>query len=192
MSHSEYCLKYVLVGSSGSGKSTMAHILEQEYGLRRCITSTTRPPRAGETDGVDYHFRNHLNPEEMFEHAAFGGYEYGITRDELTRGDFIILDPQGVSYYRKHYHAPLTIIQLVRDNIQVGLDRMARDRAAGFDQVHPDFIVRGETVEEMAANLIAVIRQSSPTFSQKLDLSQPRTSSNIVDMENQKNLMHHR
>ncbi len=91
-------LKYVLVGASGSGKTTMAHVLEEAFGLRRCITFTTRPMRPGEEEGRDYYFRNALNASEMFEHACFGGFEYGITVEELSRGDFIILDPQGVQF----------------------------------------------------------------------------------------------
>lgn len=192
MSEPKYRLQYILVGASGSGKSTMARILETEFGLRRCITSTTRPPRAGEIDGVDYHFKTHFNPAEMFEHASFGVHEYGITKDELARGDFIILEPQGVDYYRKHYPRPLTVIQLVRDNIQVDAERMARDRAAGFDYVYPDFVVRGETIEEMTENLITVIRQSSPTLAQKLNLAQSRVFTDQDTKEKQKELAHHR
>ena len=157
MGESDYRLKYILAGSSGSGKTTMASVLERELGFLRCITSTTRPPRPGEQDGIDYHFRAQLDPKELFEYAVFGGYEYGITKEELRRGDFIILDPQGVDYYRRHYPGPLTVIQLMRDGIAVDPERMARDRAAGFNRICPDIVVRGETVEEMAENLLCVI-----------------------------------
>lgn len=168
MAGADYRLKYILAGSSGSGKTTMASVLERELGLRRCITSTTRPPRPGEQDGVAYHFRPQLDPKELFEYAVFGGHEYGITRDELRRGDFIILDPQGVDYYRRHYPGPLTVIQLMRDGIDVDPERMARDRAAGFDRLCPDIIVRGETVEEMAANLLCAIKLKKPALEQQI------------------------
>lgn len=45
----------VLVGKTCSGKSTVAKILEDK-GYRRIVTYTTRPKRAGEIDGTDYHF----------------------------------------------------------------------------------------------------------------------------------------
>lgn len=167
MMNPEFRLKYILVGASGSGKSTMASILEEQLGLKRCISCTTRPPRPGEVNGVHYHFKNHIDTNDMFEHASFGGFEYGISREELTQGDFIILEPQGVSYYRQHYPAPLTVIQLVREGIHVDADRMARDRDAGFDQVNPDIIVRGETIAEMASRLIACIQENKNCHFQK-------------------------
>ena len=151
---SQYRLRYVLVGASGTGKSTMAGILESQLGLRRCITCTTRSPRPGEKDGKDYYFMKRLDSSKLFEHSTFGGREYGITFDELSKGDFIILEPQGVSYYRAHYPKPLTVIQLQRDRIQVDPLRRRRDKKAGFDTVCPDIIVRGETIPEMSKNLI--------------------------------------
>ncbi len=167
MPDTDYRLKYILVGASGSGKSTMASVLEQYLGLKRCITSTTRPPRPGEVNGRDYHFEKQLDPDNMFEHATFGGHEYGICREELAHGDFIILDPQGVAYYRENYPAPLTVIQLIRSGIDVDANRMARDRDAGFDQVEPDVIVRGETVDEMASNLITYMQRNENCYFQE-------------------------
>lgn len=160
MDNQAYRLKYILCGASGSGKTTMASVLEEQLGMRRCVTSTTRPPREGEEDGISYHFVPHINPKEMFEHTSFGGFDYGISKDELKRGDFVILDPQGVKYYRHHYPNPLTVIQLVRQGIDVAPERIARDRAAGFDRVDPDYFVKGETIFEMAENLISTIRRA--------------------------------
>ena len=157
MKAEDYRLKFILVGASGSGKTTMAGVLEEQFGLKRCVTSTTRPPREGEVDGISYHFKSEFDLKEMFEHASFGGFEYGVSFDELKKGDFIILEPQGVDYYREHFPNPLTVIQLVREGIEVDADRMARDKAAGFDRVNPDIIVRGETIEEMSENLICAM-----------------------------------
>ena len=49
----------VLVGGSGSGKTTIAHELEKK-GFRRLVTTTTRPKREGEVDQVDYFFVDRL------------------------------------------------------------------------------------------------------------------------------------
>lgn len=152
-------LRYILCGASGSGKTTMAGILERELGLVRCISTTTRPPRPGETDGRDYHFKPNLDPADLFEHATFGQYQYGISWSDLAKGDFIILDPQGVDYYCQHYPFPLTVIQLQRSGIQVDEQRRARDQDAGFDGIHPDLLIQGETIEEMSHNLLLAIRQ---------------------------------
>lgn len=113
--------------------------------------------RSDETDGKDYYFLPSLNPDKMFEMARFGNHSYGTSYEELARSDFVILEPQGVRYFRDHYPGKLTVIQLQRTNIQVDPERMARDKAAGFDSVHPDYIVTGDSIDAMAANLLAVI-----------------------------------
>ena len=50
---------FILSGPSGAGKSTVGSSLINFLGrdkIRRIVTTTTRPPRAGEVDGVDYFF----------------------------------------------------------------------------------------------------------------------------------------
>ena len=80
-----------LFGASGSGKSTVAKILREQYGYESVVAYTTRPRREGEIDGVDYHF---VTPEkfldmvgkgEFFEHraydTAYGVWSYGTTNE---------------------------------------------------------------------------------------------------------------
>jgi guanylate kinase len=69
----------VLSSPSGGGKSTIArHLLSAREDLGYSVSATTRPPRAGEQDGVDYHF---LTPEEFARRADAGEFvewaEYG-------------------------------------------------------------------------------------------------------------------
>ena len=47
---------YVICGAAGSGKTTVAQYLRERFNMHRVVTHTTRPPRPGERDGVDYHF----------------------------------------------------------------------------------------------------------------------------------------
>lgn len=53
----------ILMGKSGAGKSTIEKILENDYGFKRVISTTTRKPRSGEVPFVDYYFI----PEEVFQ-----------------------------------------------------------------------------------------------------------------------------
>ena len=46
----------ILVGESASGKSTIEKILTEKYGYKKTISYTTRQPRDGEINGVNYHF----------------------------------------------------------------------------------------------------------------------------------------
>jgi len=82
----------VITGPSGVGKGTLIRgLLERVPELELSVSATTRPPRPGERDGVDYHF---LSPEEFerrvaasdfLEHATYSGNRYGTLRSEVGR-----------------------------------------------------------------------------------------------------------
>ena len=78
-------LLIVVSGPAGSGKTTLCSRLTEGYpqAIRRVITCTTRAPRAGEADGIDYHFLTRTSFEQQFaagvflEHATVHGNLYG-------------------------------------------------------------------------------------------------------------------
>lgn len=74
---------FILSGPSGVGKSTVGSSLINSLGIdkiRRVVTTTTRPPRAGEVDGVDYFF---VSKEKFISKIKDGVFlEYAITNDE--------------------------------------------------------------------------------------------------------------
>ena len=83
-------LLVVIAAPSGAGKTTLVHqLLTNRPGLVRAVTCTTRPPRNGERDGVDYYFfspaefEQRLAAGEFIEHATVYGYSYGVLRSEL-------------------------------------------------------------------------------------------------------------
>ena len=83
---------FVITGPSGVGKGTLIRgLLERIPELELSTSATTRKPRPGEQDGVDYHF---LTPEQFaervesgdfVEHATYSGNMYGTLRSELQR-----------------------------------------------------------------------------------------------------------
>lgn len=104
----------VLVGKTCSGKNTIRDILVDEYDMDPVISYTTRPPRAGEENYVDYIFvsKNHfriLKEEGWFaETTAYtvannDVYYYASTLSDYEDGDnkVIILNPAGLKAVRK-------------------------------------------------------------------------------------------
>ncbi len=82
----------VITGPSGVGKGTLIGELRSRIaGLDLSVSATTRPPRAGEVDGSDYHFLGadtfeRLVAEGAFlEQAEYSGHRYGTLREEVTR-----------------------------------------------------------------------------------------------------------
>ncbi|MGA2927476.1 MAG: guanylate kinase [Solirubrobacteraceae bacterium] len=83
---------FVITGPSGVGKGTLIRgLLERLPGLELSVSATTRAPRSGERDGVDYHFIDdarfdaHVAAGEFVEHARYSGNRYGTLRSELER-----------------------------------------------------------------------------------------------------------
>jgi len=81
---------FVITGPSGVGKGTLIRgLLERVPGLELSVSATTRPPRPGERDGVDYHFLSRerfdelVAADEFVEHADYAGRRYGTLRSEL-------------------------------------------------------------------------------------------------------------
>ena len=95
-------LAVVVSGPSGAGKTTVCRRLIAEYGYERSISATTRAPRAGERDGVDYHFMTRerflegVRRGEFLEHSEHFDNLYGTPKEPVVRalqeGRTIILE----------------------------------------------------------------------------------------------------
>jgi guanylate kinase len=83
---------FVITGPSGVGKGTLIRGLMQRLPeLELSVSATTRAPRPGETDGVDYHFLSddefdrRAEAGDFVEHARYSGHRYGTLRSQLER-----------------------------------------------------------------------------------------------------------
>ncbi|MPZ14446.1 MAG: guanylate kinase [Chloroflexi bacterium] len=109
-------LVFVMSGPSGAGKTVVAkRLIPLEPNVHFCTTTTTRPPRPGERDGVDYFFVSEQDFLRRKEQGGFletarvppdGGWLMGVARDQvdaaLARGRdvFAVLDVQGARSIR--------------------------------------------------------------------------------------------
>lgn len=106
---------YVISGKTCSGKSSVFNeIISRKYSPKPIITYTSRKPREGEVDGVDYHFVNSLTFEEnpndfvcknLFYIEGEGFCHYGIKKSDLETDEskIVILTPSGYKELKQEY-----------------------------------------------------------------------------------------
>ena len=108
MKEERKCMLIVISGPSGVGKGTIfSRLLASDPSLTFSVSATTRAPRNGETDGVDYFFITEDKYQELvkqdafLEHATVHGHSYGTLKSQilykLEKGLNVVLDidPQG-------------------------------------------------------------------------------------------------
>lgn len=167
----------VIVGASGSGKTTIANLL-QEGGIPRLITTTTRPIREGEVDGVDYHFATdeEVATKAFVEMTSYAGYTYGLTiqavQDGYEKSDTVsvIVDKNGAKAIKRLYPDEAIIVYLsvgeetiiermtVRgDSEEAIFDRVEHARRTGeFEFKDADIILQDLSPEDNAEWLKAL------------------------------------
>ena len=100
---------FILSSPAGGGKTTLANLLIKEIpNLKRVITCTTRKPRPGEKNGVDYYFlskeefEKRIKENDFLEYAIVHGNYYGTPKkeveEELQKGFdlLLVIDVQGM------------------------------------------------------------------------------------------------
>jgi guanylate kinase len=81
---------FVITGPSGVGKGTLiGRLRERVPALELSVSATTRRPRPGEREGVDYHFleperfQAHVDAGDFLEHATYSGNRYGTLHSQV-------------------------------------------------------------------------------------------------------------
>jgi guanylate kinase len=128
------------------GKGTLIKgLLERAPGLQLAVSATTREPREGEVNGVDYHFLSEEDFDrrarrgEFVEHAEYAGNRYGTLKSELERpaaGIVLEIDVQGARQVRERL--PEAVLIFIEPPSFEDLER----RLAGRASDRPDVIER--------------------------------------------------
>ncbi|HTP20876.1 MAG TPA: guanylate kinase [Solirubrobacteraceae bacterium] len=176
---------FVVTGPSGVGKGTLIRgLLERMPELGLSVSATTRGPRPGEQDGVDYHF---LTPEQFqvrveagdfVEHADYSGNRYGTLRSELERrladGNGVVLEIEVQGARQVRGAMPEAIAVFIappsRDALRARLVGRGTDSSEQVDarlktaeqelEAQPEFahVVVNDRLEDATDELVEIVR----------------------------------
>lgn len=175
---------FIICGPSGVGKGTVvSRLLETDPTLYFSVSATTRAPRAGEADGVHYHFltrerfQEWIDAGDFLEHAQFVGNFYGTPRryvdEAMDQGRDVLLDIeiQGAEQIHQKrpeavriYIAPPSWEELERrltgrgtEDTEKVRSRLARGREEFAAAKDFDYLVINDTVDHAVAEIRAIM-----------------------------------
>lgn len=178
-------LMFILSSPSGAGKTTLSRmLLARDAEIKLSVSATTRPPRAGEIDGVHYHFvtperfQEMIDEDDFYEWAEVFGNRYGTPKGLIRAGlkdgqDFLFdIDWQGTQQlYQKDqqdvvrvFILPPSIDELHRrlkgrgtDAPEVIAARMERARAEISHWDGYDYVIINDDVDVCFAKVCAIL-----------------------------------
>lgn len=178
---------FIVSGPSGAGKTTLSGAALQAFPeMTMSVSCTTRPPRGGEVDGVEYCFVDRARFDamvaggELAEWAEVHGQRYGTPRGPLDRAlaegrDLLLdIDVQGAAQIRRLYPQAVAVFLLPPD--RATLEARLRGRGTDSDEVvkrrlenacreiaHADgydHVIVNRSREEAIAEFEAVVRDA--------------------------------
>ena len=193
----------VVSGPSGAGKSTViGKVMERRSDLCFSVSATTRKPRDGEVDGVNYFFVSEtvfvrmIGDDELLEHAEYNREYYGTPRDYVEEkrraGMHVLLDieVQGARQVRERVPEAIKIF-IIPPSLQVleqrlrgrGTEteeqiqrRLARARGEYREADFYDYVVINDNLETAANELNAIITAELCRYAERRNYLVPEES----------------
>ena len=134
----------ILLGASGSGKSTIENELSTHHGFSKIVSYTTRQPRNNEKNGKDYFFIDNKMFEEFLNRGLFAEFDeysqnrlYGTMKSDYVDGNkVVVLTPNGLRQLKKNCPNEKIFTVLVEANLGTRIKRYI-DRS-GVDKFNVD------------------------------------------------------
>lgn len=168
----------VLVGKSGTGKTTIEEKLIQEHGFKRAISHTTRPKRENDIDGYNYFF---VSKEEMerlrqegklAERIEYLGEVYALVKEQCKNDRVVVVAPEGLRQLKEKedldiFSVYLTVSEdirysrmLVRGDSVENVEKRIKNDDLVFDGVEDKVNViienNGDNIEEIVQQILNV------------------------------------
>lgn len=150
-------LLFVLSSPSGAGKSTLARkLLAADASISLSVSATTRPPRPGEVDGIDYHFvdtptfKQMIADGQFLEWAHVFGHRYGTPKAPveamLEAGKDVLFDIDWQGTQQLYQEAGIDVVRvfILPPSIEELEDRL-RGRGTDSDEVIADRMARAKS-----------------------------------------------
>jgi guanylate kinase len=191
---------FVIAAPSGGGKTSLTRaLLEREPGIRLSVSYTTRPPRPGEQDGIDYHFVSAdrfvalKDGSEFLEHAHVHGNWYATSatwlKSQVSAGQDVLLeiDWQGAAQVRvlipesvQIFILPPSLESLEERLVRRGQDdvaTIARRLIAAREEIRHcvefNYVIINQEFASAVDDLTAVVRAARLRTAQQLARHQP-------------------
>lgn len=191
---------FVVAAPSGAGKTSLVKaLLQKDAAIRLSVSYTTRAPRPGEVNGVDYHFvsveefRQMAARGEFLESAEVYGNYYGTSQawiaGEIAAGRDILLeiDWQGAAQVRRHFPEAVTLfilppsIEALRQRLssrgQDSHEIIEKRMAAARDDISHagefEYIIVNDDFDQALLDFLAVVRASRLVTSRQVQKLTP-------------------
>jgi guanylate kinase len=176
---------YIITAPSGAGKTTLVRaLLNADPKVKLSVSSTTRSPRSGELEGVQYHYVDHASFEtsikqgEFIEYACVYGHYYGTSSEKVKKlqeqGYDVLLeiDWQGFVQIRKKFPRAVGVFILppsfdilearLRGRATETEDVLQRRLAAVREEISHigdfDYIIVNDRIDRASQDLISLVR----------------------------------
>lgn len=151
-----------IVGASGSGKTYLSKLLQNELNVFLIVSYTTRSPREGEIEGLDHYYienAHRFSHLQMLSYTRFAEYEYFALEEQVPpqKHCAYVVDERGLKYLKETKSNKFNIVSIrVESSIEILIKRgIAPDRIKRDEDRTPlpldyyDFVIENNgTLEE--------------------------------------------